>query len=294
MFAGAPPSFDLQSHSTRSDGELTPASVVAAAADAGVRLLALTDHDSVEGVAEATAAAAERGIGLTPATEISTVDVAGADLHLVGYLVDPADEPLRDQLAASRAEREGRAQQMVDVIKELGYAVDELPLEARSQAGESIGRPHIAQAVVSHPDNAERLQREGLTDRSKFLVAYLIEGKPAFAPRLGPSVQEAIELIHGAGGLAVWAHPFWDIEEPGEVLSTLDRFVKWGLDGVEAFYVTHTREQTELLVRRCGELGLLTTGSSDFHGPNHKQFRHFRAFDTYGLTPNLGPIAPQP
>ncbi len=265
----------------------------AAAADAGVQPLPWTDHDSVEGVPEATVAASEHGVALVPATEISTVDVAGADLHVVGYLVDPADRPLRDQLAASRGEREGRAQQMVDSLKDFGYAVDEQPLEARRQAGESIGRPHIAQAVVSHADNAERLQREGLLDRTKFLVAYLIEGKPAFTPRLGPSVEQAIDLIHGAGGVAVWAHPFWDIAEAEGVLSTLDRFVAWGLDGVEAFYVTHTQEQTELLVRRCGELGLLTTGSSDFHGPKHKQFKHFRAFETYGLTPNLGPIAPQ-
>jgi 3',5'-nucleoside bisphosphate phosphatase len=293
LSTGTQPSFDLQSHSTQSDGELAPAAVVSSAADAGVQLLALTDHDSVEGVPEATVAASEHGVALVPATEISTVDVAGADLHVVGYLVDPADRPLRDQLAASRGEREGRAQQMVDSLKEFGYAVDEQPLEARRQAGESIGRPHIAQAVVSHPNNAERLQREGLLDRTKFLVAYLIEGKPAFTPRLGPSVAEAIDLIHGAGGVAVWAHPFWDIADAEGVLSTLDRFVAWGLDGVEAFYVTHTQEQTELLVRRCGELGLLTTGSSDFHGPEHKQFRHFRAFETYGLTPNLGPIAPQ-
>jgi hypothetical protein len=291
LSAASPPSFDLQSHSIQSDGELTPAGVVASAAAAGVELLALTDHDSVDGVPEAAAVAARDGIRLVAATEISTVDDVSADLHVLGYLIDPADSALREQLSASRAEREGRADRMVDALRELGYSIDESALRARSEQGKAIGRPHIAQAVVRHPDNADRLAREALTDPSAFLVAYLIEGRPAFQPRLGPSVARSIELIHDAGGVAVWAHPFWDVADPPEVLSTLDRFVARGLDGVEAFYVTHTRAQTEMLVDRCAELGLLTTGSSDFHGPHHREFSQFRAFETYGLTVNLGPIS---
>ncbi len=291
MSAATHPSFDLQSHSIQSDGELTPADVVASAAAAGVELLALTDHDSVDGVPEAAAAAARDGIRLVAATEISTVDDVAPDLHVLGYLIDPTDSALREQLSASRGERESRADRMVDALRELGFTIDESVLRARSEQGKAIGRPHLAQAVVRHPDNADRLEREGLTDPSAFLVAYLIEGRPAFQPRLGPSVARSIELIHGAGGVAIWAHPFWDVASPPEVLSTLDRFVGLGLDGVEAFYVTHTRAQTEMLVDRCSELGLLTTGSSDFHGPHHREFRQFRAFETYGLTVNLGPIS---
>ena len=263
---------------------------MASATAAGVELLALTDHDGVDGVPEAASAAARCGIRLVPATEISAVDDAAPDLHVLGYVIDPTDSALRQQLSASRAEREGRAGRMVDALRELGFEIDESVLRARSEQGQAIGRPHLAQAVVRHPGNADRLERDGLTDPSAFLVAYLIEGRPAFQPRLGPSVARAIELIHGAGGVAVWAHPFWDIAGPAEVLSTLDRFVALGIDGVEAFYVTHTQTQTELLVDRCAELGLLTTGSSDFHGPNHREFRHFRAFETYGLAANLGPI----
>ncbi len=88
----------------------------------------------------------------------------------------------------------------------------------------------------------------------------------------------------------MWAHPFWDISEPRAVLDTIDRFRGWGLDGVECFYATFTREQTELLVAHCERLGLLRTGSSDFHGPRHRQFARFRAFSTFGLEPALGPI----
>ena len=91
--------------------------------------------------------------------------------------------------------------------------------------------------------------------------------------------------------MAVWAHPYWDISDDREVLDAIDRFHALGIDGVEAFYITHTRENTELLVKRCAELGLLTTGSADFHGPENRQFCRFMAFDTYGLEPNLGPIA---
>jgi predicted metal-dependent phosphoesterase TrpH len=109
-----------------------------------------------------------------------------------------------------------------------------------------------------------------------------------------PSVAEAVGLIHDAGGVAVWAHPFWDLADPGEVLATLERFAALGMDGVEAFYVTHTEEQTRLLAARAQELGLLTTGSADFHGPGHAQFSSFGAFDLHGLEPRLGPIAQGP
>ena len=91
--------------------------------------------------------------------------------------------------------------------------------------------------------------------------------------------------------MAIWAHPFWDVSDSDEVLATIDRFRALGIDGVEAFYVTHDRPQTELLAARCAELGLLSTGSSDFHGPDNRLFSRFLAFETYGLEPNLGPLA---
>jgi predicted metal-dependent phosphoesterase TrpH len=103
-------------------------------------------------------------------------------------------------------------------------------------------------------------------------------------------VGEAIELIHTAGGVAVWAHPFWDVKDPETVGSMLERFAGLGADGVEAFYPTHTREQVDLLCAVAAELGLLTTGSSDFHGSEHKTFAGFRAFELYEHEPDLGPL----
>jgi 3',5'-nucleoside bisphosphate phosphatase len=285
------PTFDLQSHSRHSDGALAPHEVVAAAAQAGVELLALSDHDSVDGVPEARSAAMDAGIRLVSAVEISAIDRGQSDLHILGYLVDDRDPVLLSRLEGYRAQREGRAHAMAQALRELGFELDQEALDIRAAQGKSIGRPHLAQAVVSHPANAQRLAAEQREEATAFLVAYLIEDRPAFRPREGPSVPDAIDAIHGAGGVAVWAHPFWDVPDAAAVLKTVDRFRSFGIDGVECFYPTHGPEQAALLDDRCAELGLLTTGSSDYHGPAHRSFAQFRAFSTYGREPALGPIA---
>jgi 3',5'-nucleoside bisphosphate phosphatase len=287
----APPTFDLQSHSRHSDGALSPRQVVAAADEAGVERLALSDHDTVDGVAEALQAAQERSLALVRAVEISALDGDQGDLHILGYLVDHTDATLLERLRGYRAQRESRAEKIIQALRDLGFEIEETLLEARASAGKSIGRPHLAQAVVAHPANAQRLAAEQRSDPTDFLVAYLIEGTPAFVPREGPSVADSIATIHQAGGVAVWAHPFWDIAQAPAVLATIDRFRSYGLDGVEVFYATHSREQTELLADRCAELDLLSTGSADFHGPEHTRFSRFRAFSTFGRDPVLGPIA---
>jgi predicted metal-dependent phosphoesterase TrpH len=285
------PWFDLQSHSHHSDGELTPTAVVQAAAAAGVQLLSLTDHDTVDGVAEAAEAARKAGLRLVSGVEISALDGRQRDLHILGYLIDERDPVLRSRLEGYRRDRKARAEAMIDALRGLGFELDEEPLRARAAHGKSVGRPHIAEAVVRHPANAPRLAAEDCVDPSAFLEAYLIEGRPAFRPRRAPSVPEAITAIHDAGGVAVWAHPFWDVSNPADVLAAIDRFVDGGLDGIECFYATHGREQAELLADRCAELSLLSTGSADFHGPHHREFSKFLAFSTFGREPVLGPIA---
>jgi predicted metal-dependent phosphoesterase TrpH len=288
--------FDLQSHSTRSDGALEPAAVVEAAAQAGVRLLALTDHDTLAGVPEALEAGATHGVAVVPAIEISAIDGGGEnttarELHILGYLVDHTDPPFTAALAGFLADREQRTLRMAENLRGIGIELDEQAIDARIGAGEPIGRPHLAEAALSHPANAQRLREEQIDDIGSFIRAYLIEGRPAFSLRVTPTVAEAIDVIHAAGGVAIWAHPFWDVSDPAEVLATIDRFRALGIDGIEAFYVTHTPEQTELLAKRCAELDMLSTGSADFHGPENRLFSRFMAFETYGLTPNLGPIA---
>ncbi|MEJ7797204.1 MAG: PHP domain-containing protein [Solirubrobacteraceae bacterium] len=291
----APPPFDLQCHSLHSDGALPPSEVIAHAARAGVHMIALSDHDTLVGVQEALDAGERHGIDVIAATEITVVDPVRDDLHVLGYLVDHRHAGLLDLLARSRADRDGRAQRMADALRELGWTLDERALLRRSAAGQPVGRPHLAQAILAEQANAARLAEEDLADVGAVIVAYLIPGAPAFVGRTMPEVPDAIAAIHDAGGVAVWAHPFWDLEDPQTVIATVRRFAASGLDGVEAFYVTHTREQTDLLVALCGELGLLTTGSADFHGPQHRLFSRFRAFSLHGHEPVLGPIAePRP
>lgn len=285
------PTFDLQSHSIRSDGVLAPAEVVARAAAAGVELLALSDHDTVAGLDEALAAGREHGVRVVPCAEISSIDGEIEDLHVLGYRIDHGHSGLLAALEEWRQDREGRADRMSAALQECGFAVDRTVIDARIAAGEPVGRPHLAQAAFGHPDNARRIAEEGLETFSDLLVAYLIPGKPAYRGRTKPTVQEAIDVIHAAGGLAVWAHPFWDVEDPAEVERSLERFAAAGLDGVEAFYVAHDEAQTHLCCDVAERLGLLTTGSADFHGPGHSHFSRFRAFSLFGREPNLGPIA---
>jgi 3',5'-nucleoside bisphosphate phosphatase len=299
--------FDLQSHSTCSDGALPVSEVVARAGSAGVELLALSDHDTVSGISDAIVAGQRLGVRIVPAVEISSIDDPGPragedgaggtsdgtarELHILGYLIDHADPSFAATLADFLSDRERRTLRMRDALREAGFDLDEAELQQRIAAGQPIGRPHLAGAVLGAPANAERLKDEHIDDVGSLIRGYLIEGKPAFRLRETPTVAEAVAAIHAAGGVAVWAHPFWDIEDADEVLSSIDRFRALGIDGVEAFYVTHTREQTELLAERCAELDLLSTGSSDFHGPDNRLFSRFLAFETYGSEPNLGPIA---
>jgi predicted metal-dependent phosphoesterase TrpH len=280
------PAFDLQSHSTQSDGTLAPAEVVAQAAAAGVELLALTDHDTIAGVPEALAAARAHGIRLSAAAELSSVHGEHEDLHVLGYELDPSDPGLLAALEDFRADRVRRIHAMADRLRELGFALDDSAFAAR----ESLGRPHLADAVLAHPDNAERLAREGIRGKKELFPPYLVPGAAAYVARSRPTVEEAIEVIHAAGGVAVWAHPFWDIPDPEHVLATVRHFAARGLDGVECFYAEHSAEQALLLHDECEARGLLSTGSADFHGPDHEHFHRFRAFDLHGRTPRLGPI----
>ena len=261
------PTFDLQSHSLHSDGSLPPAEVVARAADAGVTLFALTDHDTVDGVPEALEAARVKNIELVPAVELSSVHAEHEDLHILGYGLDHTDPTLLATLEDFRADRIRRIHAMADNLRELGYTIP--PIDHPSP-----GRPHLAKALPMSADEA--------------FTRYLVPGTPTYVARSRPTVQEAIEVIHDAGGLAVWAHPYWDVDQAEH---TLREFKAQGLDGVEAFYVTHTEEQTRHLHALATDLGLITTGSTDFHGPEHSRFNRFRGFALHGLEPHLGALA---
>jgi 3',5'-nucleoside bisphosphate phosphatase len=284
------PTFDLQSHSLHSDGALPAADVMARAAAAGVRLVALTDHDTIDGVEEARDAARGHNLRFSPAAELSAVHGPHEDLHVLGYELDTADADLIAALHDFRGDRARRIGAMADRLRELGFELDEAPLDARRAAGKPIGRPHLADAVLAHPANAARLEAEGIDGRDALFPPYLVPGAVAYVARSRPTVPQAIAVIHAAGGVAVWAHPFWDLDRVDEALATLDTFAAAGLDGVESFYPTHSAEETRTLHAAARERNLLTTGSADFHGPEHESFNTFGAFELYGLEPELGPI----
>jgi len=284
------PDFDLQSHSLESDGALAPAEVVAAAAASGIRLMALTDHDTVDGVPEALRAARHHGLRCSPAAELSAVSGEFEDLHVCGYELRHDDRELRATLADFRADRGRRIWAMAARLEELGFALDRAELVARERAGAPLGRPHLADAVLAHPANAGKLRAEGIDGKDTLFPPYLVPGAVAYVARSRPTVEEAIDVIHAAGGVAVWAHPFWDVAKADVVLAALDRFAAAGLDGVEAFYAAHDEQQTRLLHDAARARGLLATGSADFHGPGHARFDRFGAFSLYGMEPVLGPI----
>ncbi|MDX6627241.1 MAG: 3,5-nucleoside bisphosphate phosphatase [Solirubrobacterales bacterium] len=257
---------ELQSHSTVSDGQLAPAGVVEEAAKAGVTTLALTDHDAVAGVPEAAAAAERLGIELVPAIEMSCVHEYAEDLHICGYWIDL--ETIAPACDRAQQERRDRAAEIIENLRREGFDLTLEDAIREAGAADSIGRPHIARAAGASGD------------LGPFFEEYLVPGAKAFVPRRWPDAEEAIELIRGAGGAAVIAHPYWDISDPGEV-EDLVRSLR--PDGVETFYPPHTEEQTKHLLGLCEELGMVPTASSDYHGPTHKTFSKFGDYETYGL-----------
>ena len=271
----APRLIELQSHSTVSDGQLAPAEVVGEAAKAGVTVLALSDHDAIAGVEEARAAAEQAGIDFVPAVEMSCVHEYADDLHICGYWIDLGT--IAATCERAQHERVTRAAEIVENLRREGF---DIHLEdAIREAGDalSVGRPHIARAAGAG------------ADMGPFFEEYLVPGAKAFVPRRWPTADQAVELIHAAGGAAVVAHPYWDVKDPAEVEELLRALE---IDGIEAFYPDHNRDQTEHLLGLCGELGLTPTGSSDYHGPTHKTFSRFGAYQTYGLGDPQVPARP--
>jgi predicted metal-dependent phosphoesterase TrpH len=261
---------DLQAHSTVSDGQLEPADVARAAAGAGVTTMSLTDHDGVAGVSAATEAAQEARIVNVPGVEMSCVHQYSEDLHVCGYWIDT--DRIAPACKRAQQERVDRARQIIGRLNRHGVEVRFDDAVAEAGAADAIGRPHIARAAGAGPD------------LGPFFEEYLVPGAKAFVSRRWPSAEEAVSLIHDAGGVAVVAHPYWDVSEPAQVRDLVESLVRdVGLDGVEAFYPPHTAKQTKHLLELCQEFELVPTGSSDFHGPTHKQFSRFGAYDTYGL-----------
>jgi predicted metal-dependent phosphoesterase TrpH len=243
---------DLHSHTTASDGEHPPRELLALARAAGVTTLAVTDHDTVGGLERAEEAAREAGIRLVPGIEVST-ETDGREIHLLGHFVDRTEPTLAafsDRLRTERAERMGR---LVEKLRTLGFPVTLEEVE-RIAAGAHLGRPHLALALVD---------RGYVTSTKEAFDRLLGDGKPAYVERVRIQTEDAIRLLHGAGGTATVAHPGSSKVSP----HTLERLARAGLDGLEVFHPDHVPSQRETLLRTAGALGLVPTAGSDYHGP---------------------------
>jgi 3',5'-nucleoside bisphosphate phosphatase len=247
---------DLHAHTTASDGSLTPTELVALAKETGLSALGVTDHDTVAGLAEATAAARGAGLTLVPGVELS-VDYPHGQFHLLGYFVDFTHQPLLDRLQYLRDYRFRRNEKMVELMQQAGLPITMVDLE-REAGGDVIGRPHMALAMV----------RKGIVSTAQEAFdRYLADGRPCHLPKVKLSPPEAIDLLHSAGAVTVLAHPkYLGVAEPAALRQELSGFKELGLDGIEVYYSQHTEEETTFYAGFARDLGFVVSGGSDFHG----------------------------
>jgi predicted metal-dependent phosphoesterase TrpH len=241
---------DLHVHSTASDGSLAPAAVVKRAAGAGLRAIALTDHDTLAGIPEALAAGEQYGVRVVSACEFSAASPWG-EMHVLGYFL-PADSPQLDRfLERCRADRVRRAQEMVEHLRRLGVdlSFESVLLES---AGGAVGRPHVARAIVRHG---------GAIDQGDAFDRFLGRGRPAFVEKTLPQFRAITELVHGVGGVVSIAH----LKERG-TRAFIERLKGEGLDAVETRHPSHDPDLRARLTDIALELRLLRTGGSDWHG----------------------------
>jgi 3',5'-nucleoside bisphosphate phosphatase len=244
---------DLHTHSTASDGLLEPAALVRAAHESGLDVIALTDHDSIDGVGEAIAAGQRLGVEVIAGVEINTDLAEGSgEAHILGYFLHWQDPALQQQLAIRRAARERRGQQMVAQLNAIG-----IPItwdQVRRHADGAVGRPHVAAALIDLGI---------VTSVDEAFAVYLGRGKPGYVKRDPFTPQQAIALIQAGGGVASLAHPA-GIPTLETLLVSL---VGAGLVGLETYYGQYDAETIARLLGLCQRFNLVPTGGSDYHGP---------------------------
>jgi len=242
---------DLHTHSLRSDGAHEPAEVVRRAAARGVRVMALSDHDTLAGVAEAVATGEGLGVRIIPSTELNTESEWG-DAHVLGYFLDPGDAALEDRLRWLRENRGRRIELMVERLGALGFPVSLERVKEIAQGG-ALGRPHLAQALFE----------AGHVPKYDAAFSTLIgKDSPAYVARVGLTPLEAVRLVRDHGGVPSLAHPWTVID----IEAVLPQLVDAGLDGIECYYGSHLATDTVRYLALASRYGLVPTGGSDFHG----------------------------
>lgn len=246
---------DLHVHSTFSDGTNTPEELVEMAAKAGLKALALTDHDGMMGVERFLTACRLHGLRGVPGVEIS-VDFSGGTMHLLGYFVNHQDDRIEAALTRLRRGREDRNQLILERLRHLGFEVT-WPDVAKLAKEDVVGRPHFAQVLV---------EKGYVNKKDEAFERYLGKGKPAYVDRFRLSVDESIDLIRGAGGVPVLAHPFTMDLGRRRLRVLMAELAQKGLQGIEAYYSEHSHDQQRFCLSLARDLGLVVSGGSDFHG----------------------------
>lgn len=242
---------DLHSHTTASDGSLSPRELVREAVKHGVRVLAITDHDSTEGLADALdEAASHPPVTIVPGVEINT-DLEDSEIHILGYFIHYEADWFQKFLHEQREERIRRVHRIADRLADLGMPIDPEKVFSLVKEG-SVGRPHVAQVMV---------ERGYVKSVREAFDKYLRAGAPAHVPRKKLSPAEAVALVRKARGVPVFAHP--GLAGKDELIPEL---VRAGLMGIECYYDEHSAAQTSAYLQLCKDLNLVATGGSDFHG----------------------------
>jgi predicted metal-dependent phosphoesterase TrpH len=260
---------DLHAHTSCSDGSLTPSELVALAAETGLSAVAVTDHDSVEGVDEALAAGPRYGVEVVPGVEIP-LEYERCTLDMLGYFLcgRPTDE-FRKRLERLRRDRDDRNEQILTKLAELGYPLDPAEL-AEVADGEAVGRPHIGEA----------LRRRGYVDSiTEAFERFLRRGAPAFVDRRRLGLAEAVRLISSSGGVAVIAHPGIIRTDPAGLERLVREGVRLGVGGLECYYPLHDEETLHRCLALTKKYRLVATGGSDFHGTMKPKSRLGQAYD---------------
>ena len=254
---------DLHMHSTCSDGTFAPADLVAEAQGAGLTHMALTDHDTVAGLAEARAEADRRGIAFLGGLEISAEYQPGT-MHILGYGFDENDPSLIERLNYVQRCRAERNPKIVGRLNGLGMDLTMEEVASRA-GGDLVGRPHFAQVL---------LEKGYVGSRQEAFDLYLAKGKPAYVDKVRLSPEESVTAIRDAGGVAVLAHPKQlRIADPSALEDLVARLAAIGLGGLECHYRDHTEAETAFFLALASRHGLLVTGGSDFHGTNRPEIR---------------------
>ena len=252
---------DLHTHTTASDGSETPATVVAMAAEAGLEAVAITDHDTMEGITEGAAAASELGVMLVPGVELSTEFVGPGgkkqEVHVLGYFPDPSSEGLAAHMLDSKDERKGRARQMVEKLNTLGLRITwERVLEIAGDA--RIGRPHIARAII---------EAGYVRSWNEAFDKWIGNDAPGYVGRSKMSPAAAVRMLRDAGAVTSLAHPMYDFHGGAlDLDALLPEMMKAGLQGLEVYCSNQPARVTDKYRSVARKFGLLATGGSDFHG----------------------------